>query len=192
MFNFKFSPEVQWHLDFDGTLFHTHTALLAAYETAILEHGGIFTSDAKNALVRGESFGQFLSMCLWNSSEPDYFRIRARKNEIYLSNIHLIQPNTKLIEMALSLLPNISIVTSSNKFAVVRILESFNLSNSFVNIVSADDVNKTKPNPEPYIKSISRAPESIHVAIEDSELGIIAAKAAGLLVLRTTDIISGH
>lgn len=190
MLDFEFTPDVQWHLDFDGTLFHTHTALLAAYESAVLEHGGSFTSEAKDALVRGESFRQFLNICSWDSNEPDYESIRARKNQIYLSMIHLIEPNSRLIELALNLFPNISIVTSSNRFAVDSILEEFKLSKFFVNIVSADDVSQTKPNPEPYLKSISRAPGSFHVAIEDSEFGIIAAKAAGLLVFKTTDILS--
>ena len=188
MLDFKYASDVQWHFDFDGTLFHTHKALLAAYETVILEHAGVFTSEAKDALIRGESFRQFLDMCSWGSGVPDYAGIRALKNQVYLSMIHLIEPNTKLIELALSLWPNISIVTSSNRFAVDGILEAFNLSKFFLNVVSADDVSETKPNPEPYLKSISRFPQCIHVAIEDSEFGIISAKAAGLLVLRTTDI----
>jgi HAD superfamily hydrolase (TIGR01509 family) len=128
-------------------------------------------------------------MCSWGSQEPDFLHIRARKNELYLSKIHLIEPNTKLIELALALLPHVSIVTSSNRIAVEGILSAFNLTEFFVNIVSSDDVSKTKPDPEPYLKSISKYPDSIHIAVEDSEFGIISAKAAGLLVLKTTDVL---
>jgi beta-phosphoglucomutase-like phosphatase (HAD superfamily) len=186
--DFKIYPDVHWHIDFDGTLFYSHAALLEAYKNAISDHGGILTSNAKDSLIRGESFLRFLNLCSWDSEVPDFAHVRARKNELYLSKINLIQPNTQLIEMALGLLPHVSIVTSSNRVAVEGILSAFNLSEFFLNIVSSDDVSKTKPDPEPYLKSISNYPDSIHVAIEDSEFGIISAKEAGLLVLRTTDL----
>ena len=188
MFDFESIPDVHWHFDFDGTLFFTHVALLRAYEQAILENGGEFLTQAKEAMTRGESFRTFLKLCAWGDQEPDFDRIRDRKNELYLSEVHLIQPNEPLIKIALSLAPNISIVTSSNRVAVQGVLSAFNLLNAFKNIVSSDDVTNTKPNPEPYFKSKSPHPHAIHIAIEDSDLGITSAKEAGMLVLRVTDL----
>jgi beta-phosphoglucomutase-like phosphatase (HAD superfamily) len=189
MFDLESIPEVYWHFDFDGTLFFTHAALLSAYEQSINEAGGEFLAQAKESMVRGESFRTFLKLCSWGDEEPDFNDIRDRKNELYLSDIDLIQPNTPLINIALSLAPNISIVTSSNRFVVLQILTAFNLLNVFSNIVSSDDVSDTKPSPEPYLKSMSAHPQAIHIAIEDSDLGITSAKQAGMMVLRVTDLV---
>lgn len=49
-------------------------------------------------------------------------------------------------------------------------------------LISGDDIEKTKPHPDPYLemlKIISADPENT-VVIEDTDLGIIAAKGAGI------------
>jgi putative hydrolase of the HAD superfamily len=187
MFDLSAHQDVQWHFDFDGTLFYSHEALVKAYSESVLEHNGLLTNAAEEALIRGESYRMFLNLCSWRYGGIDLELVRARKNEIYLSNIELIQPNSGLIDVAKSLYPNISIVTSSSRVVVNCILAKFNLLQFFQNIVTSDDVLKIKPDPEPYLKSISRHPQAVHIAIEDSELGAISAKSAGLVVLRTSN-----
>jgi putative hydrolase of the HAD superfamily len=184
------TSDVHWHFDFDGTLFFTHAALLSSYEESIVEYGGRFSTAAKDSLVRGESYKTFLDLCSWKDIDFDPEIIRNRKNEIYLSNIDQIRPNPSLISAAVSMFPHISIVTSSSRVLVETILTHFELGKYFKNIVASDDVIKIKPSPEPYLKSISKFPGAIHIAVEDSELGLIAAQAAGLLVLRTGEFSS--
>jgi sugar-phosphatase len=57
-------------------------------------------------------------------------------------------------------------------------------------VVSADDVNRGKPDPEPYVTAAARlgADSSDCVVIEDSPAGVTAALAAGcrVIALRTT------
>jgi sugar-phosphatase len=57
-------------------------------------------------------------------------------------------------------------------------------------VVSADDVNRGKPDPEPYLTAAARlgADSSDCVVIEDSPAGVTAALAAGcrVIALRTT------
>jgi beta-phosphoglucomutase-like phosphatase (HAD superfamily) len=187
MLNFERPPNIQWHFDFDGTLFFTHEALLSAYSESITENGGVFLAHARQALVRGESYKDFLNLCAWNHGKPDFEDVRVRKNEIYLSKLDLILPNSTLIEAAISLSPNASIVTSSSRVAVDTILAYFNLKEYFENITTSDDVLNIKPHPEPYLKSISRFSNAKHIAVEDSELGVISAFKAGLLVLKVSD-----
>jgi beta-phosphoglucomutase-like phosphatase (HAD superfamily) len=173
---------VQWHFDFDGTLFFTHDLLLQSYEDAVIQMGGEFTNSAKLALVKGESYLDFLKLCLWDQEQPNFGTVRAKKNDIYLDNLGLVIPNWPLLETALSLAPNISIVTSSGRLSVEGVLKHFGLQHYFTNIVSAEDVSKLKPDPEPYLLSISRDPSAVHVAIDDSDFGVESAHEAGLLV----------
>ena len=49
-------------------------------------------------------------------------------------------------------------------------------------VITGEDVTETKPDPEPYVMALRRAgcEASECVVIEDSERGLMAAKAAGL------------
>jgi beta-phosphoglucomutase-like phosphatase (HAD superfamily) len=74
------------------------------------------------------------------------------------------------------------VVTSSRRdhFDLIHARTGFN--RFFDVVVSCDDVQRTKPDPEPYLRALAltgRDPREC-VAIEDSERGLAAAKAAGL------------
>lgn len=60
--------------------------------------------------------------------------------------------------------------------------------------VSSEDVQNTKPHPEPYLKGISKLCEELgldvdtiektnFVAVEDTPIGVASAKAAGMVVV---------
>jgi len=74
-----------------------------------------------------------------------------------------------------------AITTSGPKMQQDKILEKFKLNKFFPIMVTADDVSNGKPHPEPYAttaKKLNIAPKNCLV-IEDSDNGIISAKAAG-------------
>jgi beta-phosphoglucomutase len=55
-------------------------------------------------------------------------------------------------------------------------------------IVTADDVKRTKPDPEPYLRAVEKLalPPAACVVVENAPLGIRSAKAAGLRVVAIT------
>lgn len=55
-------------------------------------------------------------------------------------------------------------------------------------VVSAEDVARTKPDPQPYLKALEllRVPPGQAVVVENAPLGVQAAKAAGLRVIAVT------
>jgi len=70
------------------------------------------------------------------------------------------------------------------------LLEAGGLRDAFATIVGADNVQRTKPHPEPYLEALRRlqpaAPGLLAgdcVAIEDTPPGIAAALAAGMIVV---------
>ncbi|MFT3796050.1 HAD family hydrolase [Flavobacterium sp.] len=74
------------------------------------------------------------------------------------------------------------LASSSAKVTIDRIFKRFNLYPYFTDIVSGEDFPKSKPHPAIFLHaaSLSKAPKSECIVIEDSTNGIKAAKAAGL------------
>lgn len=74
------------------------------------------------------------------------------------------------------------LASSSAKVTIGRIFKRFNLYPYFTHIVSGEDFPKSKPHPAifEHAASLSVAPKSECIVIEDSTNGIKAAKAAGL------------
>ncbi|HAT6323385.1 TPA: HAD-IA family hydrolase [Legionella pneumophila subsp. pneumophila] len=81
----------------------------------------------------------------------------------------------------------IGICSGSNRHSIIKILGKIHygrLAQYFTTIVSSEDVSLGKPSPEGYLLAASRLqsnPENCLV-IEDSEHGVAAAKAGGMLV----------
>lgn len=80
----------------------------------------------------------------------------------------------------------LGLASSSPKRWILRVLKRFDLEAYFASVLSAEEVgNKTKPDPEIYIqsaKNLSIQPRE-GLAIEDSTVGIAAAKNAGFFCL---------
>lgn len=86
-----------------------------------------------------------------------------------------------------------ALTTSGRKVQQDKILSKFDLADYFEIMVTADDVTNGKPHPEPYaitVKKLNELPE-LCLVIEDSDNGILSAKAAGCQVCGITTTFSG-
>ena len=84
----------------------------------------------------------------------------------------------------------LAVASNSVKNTVVTMMEKAALSQYLDLMISNEDVNKGKPDPEMYIKTISLlglTPDEC-VVVEDNENGIRAAKAAGAHVLAVSEV----
>ena len=89
-----------------------------------------------------------------------------------------------------------AVASGALRHEVLGFIRSLGLNGSFCAIVAADDVKKSKPDPETYLLALERLktaqdwtsldPGSC-IAIEDTPSGIVSAKAAGLLVIGVTN-----
>ena len=85
----------------------------------------------------------------------------------------------------------LAIASGSLRGEILSILRANNLADAFEAIVGADDVTRSKPAPDSYASAVARlgvAP-SAAVAIEDSQWGLTAARAAGLRAIGITTSI---
>lgn len=110
---------------------------------------------------------------------------RLERNRVYsdlLRTRSFAVPGAAEVLQALSGRVAMGVVTSSRRDHFDLIHARTGFGRFFDLVVSCDDVQRTKPDPEPYLRALAltgRDPGEC-VAIEDSERGLAAAKAAGL------------
>jgi beta-phosphoglucomutase len=90
----------------------------------------------------------------------------------------------------------VALVTGSKRAAAEKVLEKAGLEGSFDLIVAAEDIHKSKPDPEPYALAMRKleVPALDCVAIENAPLGISSAKAArvGFVIALATTLDSAY
>jgi beta-phosphoglucomutase len=86
----------------------------------------------------------------------------------------------------------LAVASGALRHEVKGFIDALGLGENFSVIVAANDVNKSKPDPETYTKTIERLKEDLGlreippqccIAIEDTPAGIKSAKEAGLFVV---------
>lgn len=116
-----------------------------------------------------------------------------RKIEIYLSHALSEMELIPGVYEFLTYLKNntdyrCALTTSGRKIQQDKILNRFGLTHFFEIMVAADDVRQGKPHPEPYLVTVEKLGEnpSSCLVIEDSDNGILSAKAAGCMACGIT------
>ncbi|PHQ82711.1 MAG: HAD family hydrolase [Phycisphaera sp.] len=92
--------------------------------------------------------------------------------------------SVELIRASAKRLP-IAVCSGAVRIEIDRVLAEFGIADLFRFVVSADDVERTKPDPAGYLLSAKKLglDPSRCLAIEDTAKGIAAGKAAGLTVV---------
>lgn len=89
-----------------------------------------------------------------------------------------------------------AVASGALRHEVEAFIESLGLSGAFQVIVAADEVKKSKPDPETYLLAMERLKQALGskpfvplncVAIEDTRAGIHSAGSAGLVVIAVTN-----
>lgn len=93
----------------------------------------------------------------------------------------------------------LGIASGARGSEIEDLLEAGGLRDAFVAIVGADNVERTKPHPDPYLEALRRLQPSAPgleagdcVAIEDTPPGIAAALAAGMIVVGVAHTYDAH
>jgi HAD superfamily hydrolase (TIGR01509 family) len=88
----------------------------------------------------------------------------------------------------------LAVASSSQRAWIDTTLRSLGLSAMFPTVVSADDVERGKPDPAIYRLAADRlgVPPARCVAIEDSPTGVLSARAAGMTVLGVRTPYTAH
>jgi HAD superfamily hydrolase (TIGR01509 family) len=168
--------------DNDGVLVDTEVLYYEANRQVLAGLGVELTVEQFRELYMKETIGGWH---LADLSPAAMEEKRSERNRVYselLRTRAFAVPGAAEVLEALSGRLATGVVTSSRRdhFDLIHARTGFGRFFEFV--VSCDDVRNTKPDPEPYLRALElsgRSPAEC-VAVEDSERGLAAAKAAGL------------
>lgn len=185
--------------DMDGVIFDTERAYMAIWIKVYTKHGYSMTRDIFKTLigrdrasiieilynVYGQDFpvNKLLGECDLNLKEAiDNGKVSIKPGALEIFD-YLTRQNYKL-----------ALATSSSKTKLEMQLKIHNLENIFDDIVCADDVTKSKPDPEIFLaaaRKLSVDPEKC-IVIEDSPAGIKAAYKAKMTALHVEDLVEAN
>lgn len=171
--------------DFDGVIADSHPAHMQAWKGFLLSKGKA-VSDAELSFVReGAKREEILRHFLGELTPEQAASYGAEKEKLFQALAGELKLVPGLVEF-LSLieagaLPT-AVATSGSRGRVVQALEAFNICPRFRAVVTAEDVNRGKPDPALFLlaaQALQVAPRYILVC-EDAVAGVLAAKRAGM------------
>ncbi|WP_083628799.1 HAD family hydrolase [Geodermatophilus nigrescens] len=173
--------------DLDGTLVDTREANYAAYRDAFAESGHELTPE-QFAGTWGRDSRDFIPDLLPGIDPSGVDTIRAAKSRLYAEVLHETSANDALIAFLRLVAPThrTALVSTAKSGNGRQILDTHGLTPLFDVVVWGDEVTRSKPDPEGYLRALELlgADASASLAFEDSETGRQAALAAGLMVLK--------
>ncbi len=169
----------------DGTLVDSEPLKGEALAQTCADFGGAVTSDAYKRIM-GESIESVAKHFFKVAHiDPDIRLFLERFKETYLrilsGNATLIDGVDDFIVKLSQYTVKIGLVSSAYRWMVMNVLSQIGLENKFDIIITQEDVQRHKPDPQAYslavVKLDVKAGETL--VFEDSTAGITAAKRAG-------------
>ena len=173
--------------DFDGVLVNSMEAHFASYKEA-LEEVNVRLDKARfysNAGMTGKE--QIAFFADKANVRIDVEKVYARKRELwdkYTDCIIEIPCNLELLKCIRAAGYRVAIATGSSPESIVPIMKKYQIEVDA--IVTAKDVKRGKPHPDLFLCAAERlgfSPAQC-IVVEDSDVGIEAAKAAGMNAMR--------
>lgn len=175
--------------DFDGTLVDTFFANYKSYKNAFERVGLPFCEETYRKCF-GLRFNEFMSY-MGIEDETVRAKIKAVKTEEYARNVDYVRVNQWLLGFIMLAKNNgltIGIATTASRVNVQNILKYFKIEHLFDFVITGEDVQHGKPDPEVYKRALVAASFNPHHTIapeaalvfEDSDTGVQAAVSAGI------------
>ncbi len=193
--------------DFDGVLANTEPLHLKAYREALAIRGlTISDEEFYGRYVHYDDAGFFRAIFAERGaplSDAGLGHMVRRKSEAFRRNLEradMLFPGARETVETLYAQAVLGIVSMAARVEIEAILAAHGLRSLFSVIVAAEDVERKKPDPEPYLAGIelmnrerpsrNRIPADQCVAVEDSAGGVRSAVAAGIYTVGITNTIS--
>jgi HAD superfamily hydrolase (TIGR01509 family) len=174
--------------DLDGLLLDTEQVWDEVREALVRERGGRWHERAQADMMGMSSpeWSRYMHDELGLAEPPEEIsaEVVRRMAERYRERLPLIDGADEAVERLAARWP-LGLASSSNRELIDLALEVGGLARFFRVTVSSEEVPRGKPAPDVYLEAARRldVDPSGCAAIEDSRSGILAARAAGLLVV---------
>ena len=174
-------------LDFNGTLSDDEPVLCDIFMDLFAEAGKPLTEQEYYAELAGLSDPEIVEKWL-GEPRPDLIQEKIARYQREIKTGWTVHITTVMaLSEAASHVP-VAVVSGSARAEIEWVLRAARALESISLIVAAEDVAHGKPDPEGYrraLHSLRVEPED-GVAVEDSDVGVAAAKAAGLYCIAVT------
>ena len=174
--------------DLDGVLIDSEHVWDEARQSLAEERGGRWTENASRDMMGMSSleWSRYMRDEIGIDEEPEEIsaEVVRRLERIYRDELPLLDGAVEAVERVAARWP-VAVASSSNRELIDLVLELSGLARLFAATVSSEEVPRGKPSPDVYLEAARRlgvAPERC-AAVEDSENGILSAKAAGMRVV---------
>jgi beta-phosphoglucomutase family hydrolase len=173
--------------DLDGTLSDSLPVHIATWDTICGEMGCTFDERIMVEMTGMATISFAERIKKDNKLNIDPWEIVRRKQSHFWDNAYKVKPNIPVIEVVkkyYKVLP-MAVGTGASRRSAELQLETLQLKKYFDVIVTADDVNKHKPEPDTFLRcaELMNVPPEDCIVFEDGELGMKAARAAGMQLI---------
>jgi HAD superfamily hydrolase (TIGR01509 family) len=173
-------------LDFNGTLSEDEPILCRIFQELFEEAGKAMSEEEYYGRLAGHSDREIVQMWL-GRDDPDLLERKAARYRELADGSTVSEEAREAVRYAAKH-ALVAVVSGSARSEIQPVLDASGVAESIAVLVSDDDINRSKPNPEGYLIALHLlgvgAAEC--AAVEDSEAGIAAAKAAGLYCVGVT------
>ncbi len=174
-------------LDFNGTLSDDEELLCSIFQELFAEAGKPLTRGEYYDRLAGLSDPEVVEAWL-GEPRPDLVAGKIERYKERSADGSTVLPAARRAVLDAAQRVSVAVVSGSARAEIEPVLEAAGLSSSIAHIVAAEDVEHGKPAPDGYLRALDLleiAPDEA-VAVEDSDVGITAAKAAGLRCFAVT------
>jgi HAD superfamily hydrolase (TIGR01509 family) len=174
--------------DLDGLLLDSEQVWDAAREELARERGGRWTDHAQRDMMGMSSpeWSRYMHDVIGLPEPPEEINaeVVSRLEQRYREHLPVIPGAREAVERLAERWP-LALASSSNRELIDLALHLMGLADRFQATVSSEEVARGKPAPDVYLEAVRRLgiDPSRAAAIEDSQNGILAAKAAGMRVI---------
>ncbi len=172
--------------DLDGTLYNTNDINYYAYKEALSKYNINLDYNYYCDYCNGRHYTVFIPDMVDNNLEKieDIHNVKKNAYSKYLDKVIINEHLFNIIENIKNEY-KIVLVTTASKKNTMEILEFTKKSDLFDLIITAEDIDKPKPDPEGFNKAIEyyKANSKDCIIFEDSQVGLEAAYKTGASVV---------
>ena len=174
--------------DLDGVIVDSEHVWNEARETLARERGGRWHAGAQGDMMGMSSleWSRYMHDVIGLAESPDEIsaEVVRRLIAIYRDELPLIPGSVNVVKRLGKRWP-LGLASSANREVIDLALELTELDRYFRATVSSEEVPRGKPAPDVYLEAASRlgVDATLCAAVEDSQNGILSAKAAGMRVI---------
>lgn len=172
--------------DMDGVIVSSEHIQIEAEKQTMLKYGIRISFEELQKYTGTTAEFTFTELIKKYNINATFEKMLNEKEEILFrllkENIHPTKGVIELIKKLRQENIKLGVASSSHKRLIIYVLEKLDILNLFDSIVGSEDITRSKPEPEIFLKSaneLSVCPTNCLV-IEDAELGVKAAKNAGM------------